>query len=313
MRYQADQPLSVVLNCYNKSAELDKVISSVARNTVRPELVVLSDDGSDDGSPDRFEALCRSHELRWTTLRHRRGTPFQLNRMRNSGIRACPDGLVVILDADLVPARTCFEAHRSLHLQAQDERVISTGPRLEYAFADGTGPVNFLWGFEMIGQASAPALGSLPAMPLWQTTPGSMVAITRRAVETIGWFDESYNGHYGYDDVDFMIRAARLGFRFVADWEAHVIHLPHPPALGARDNSVNRARFIAKYGHDVVYPDLIGRLCRRSWSEYYQNLAREGLAPEMATIALDTVPWPVLAKVLLLKFWRRIMRIEPKV
>jgi glycosyltransferase involved in cell wall biosynthesis len=281
LRYQPGQPISVVLNCHNKAASLPFVITALARGIVRPDLIVLSDDQSTDGSIEKFLKLCEQYQLTCKVVPHPdTGVPFRLNTLRNDGIAACPDGLVVILDADLVLARTGLQRHQELHCE-HTAPIISTGPRLEYARSDCTGAVNFLWGFEGVGHISSPAVGTLPRLPNWQVTSGSLSAMTKRAVEDVGWFDPRYDGNYGFDDVDFTYRAELAGYQFVGDWEAHALHIPHPAAL-ARDNSANRQKFIQKYGFDLVYPEAILRMCRKPWSEYYLEMAKAPSTPETA-------------------------------
>lgn len=276
--YQPGQPVSVVLCCHNKAAGLPQVITALARGIVRPDLVVLSDDRSEDGSIECFLQLCEQWSLPCRVVAHPdTQVPFRLNTLRNDGVAACPDGLVVILDADLVLARTGLQRHQELHCEAGSP-IISTGPRLEYARSDGTGPVHFLWGFEGVGHISSPAIGSFPQLPNWQVTSGSLCALTRRAVEDVGWFDTRYDGNYGFDDVDFTYRAERAGYRFVGDWEAHALHIPHPATLG-RDNSVNRQKFIQKHGFDLVYPEAIVGMCRKAWNEHYSDLAGVPVEP----------------------------------
>lgn len=287
---------------------MHKVIANIAANTYHPDQVVLSDDCSDDGSPECFEELCRRHGLDYRVITHEaNGMPFRLNSMRNDGIKACPEGLVVVLDADLVPARTCFEAHRRIHLEHAGQLVASTGPRLEYAFPDASGPINFLWGFEMIGHVSGPAIGAHPGFPTWHVTPGSMMAMPLDAIREVGWFDTQYDGNYGYDDLDFMIRAERKGARFIGDWECHVIHVPHPPSLGHRDNGPNQAKFIAKYGFDKTYPEILSHLCRKPWNEYYQELmTNHDELISVRTLPLDSVNGWYLLSALIRRCMRRV-------
>ena len=271
LRYQPGQPISVVLNCHNKAACLPFVVRSLARGIVRPDLIVLSDDQSTDGSIELFSKLCEQHRLRCKTISHpNTGISFRLNTLRNDGIAACPDGLVLLLDADLVLARTGLQRHQELHYE-HSVPIISTGPRLEYARSDCTGPVNFLWGFECVGHISSPAVGTLPRLPNWQVTSGSMSALTKRAVEDVGWFDTRYDGNYGFDDIDFTYRAELAGYQFVGDWEAHALHIPHSPTL-SRDNSANRQKFIQKYGFDLVYPEPLVQMCRKAWNEHYSEM-----------------------------------------
>jgi hypothetical protein len=137
LRYQPGQPVSVVLCCHNKAAGLPQVITALARGIVRPDLVVLSDDQSKDGSIELFLKLCEQYRLPSKVVAHSdTQVSFRLNTLRNDGVAACPDGLVLILDADLVLARTGLQRHQELHCE-YNSPIISTGPRLEYARAMG--------------------------------------------------------------------------------------------------------------------------------------------------------------------------------
>lgn len=305
--YQPDQPVSVSFVCKNKASTFPRVLTALAQGIRRPDLVLLADDGSTDGSPEVFARQCKALGLEHRVLDIPPGQPFRINSMRNAGIRAAPDGLVLVLDADLVPARTALDAHRRMHLERAGRPIVSTGPRLEYATEAGDGPVNFMWGFEMVGHVSSPP-EQQQKFPTWQVTPGSLMAMTRRAVEHVGWFDEGYDGHYGYDDVDFMIRAEQAGFEFVGDWEAHVIHVPHPPSLGHRDGSRNAARFAAKYGRNVEVPSLLLRLNRKPWNELYRELmaGRGEVLEHAASLPLDEVPLRLLMRTMSNKVLRRV-------
>lgn len=305
MRYQAGQPVSVGFICRNKAKEIRKIIPQLAAGTVRPDRVVLCDDLSDDGSPEVFEKLCQVHGLEYRVLSLPvEGPRFRINSLRNAAIRASLDGLVVVLDADLVPARTCLEAHRRMHLNHPGEKLVSTGPRLEFASQSGEGPVNFLWGFESVGQVSG---SEGPKLPNWQVTPGSMMGMTQRAVESLGWFDEGYDGFYGFDDVDFMIRADMQGFDFRGDWEAHVIHIPHPRSQIHADSSRNAERFFRKWGMHVVYPEVIRNMGRKPWNETYKELLA-GQHPNtvISALPLEGVSARLMLRVLARKAGRRL-------
>jgi hypothetical protein len=70
LRYQPGQPVSVVLCCHNKAAGLPQVITALARGIVRPDLVVLSDDQSKDGSIELFLKLCEQYRLSSKVVAH---------------------------------------------------------------------------------------------------------------------------------------------------------------------------------------------------------------------------------------------------
>jgi glycosyltransferase involved in cell wall biosynthesis len=314
-RYNADQPISVVLICRDKAQSLPYVLSALARNTRRPDLVVLSDDASTDESPSIFAELCTGHQLAYETVLHPfNGLPFRLNTLRNDGIKVCKEGLIIILDADHVPARTHIESHLELHLKHQ-RGILSTGPRLEYVYPDCSGPINFMWGHESISMLQS---STTEPVPTWTTVLVSNMGVTKQAILQLGGFDPIYDGNYGLDDVDFTYRAWKSGYYFAASFEAYVIHIPHP-MFSNRDSEINLQKFKEKYGFDFTYPPLISSMCRAAWHNYYQHLiaqyASKPTGPQIVVQMLDlkTVSGKVLLKVMLGRILRRAYRtVKPR-
>ncbi len=273
-RYREGDPVSVVLICHNKASNLVPIVRELAVNTRRPNHIVLSDDGSTDGSQTAFLEACDRFGVTGKVIEHDaagEAPAFRINTLRNDGIRACPTGLVAVLDADLLPGRTHLETHAQLHLAHPENDVISTGPRLESANPDGSGPVNFMWGHEPVAMIQPSTMKPIPS---WTAVPGSLMAITTGLFDRLGGFDTDYDGHYGVDDMDFMYRADQAGVFFAGAFGAYVIHLPHPPVFGQRSNERNRELFRTKHGFDVYsqMPSLYKKLGRQAWSDYYDRL-----------------------------------------
>jgi glycosyltransferase involved in cell wall biosynthesis len=248
---------------------LPLVVSALAQNTRRPDLVILCDDASTDASAAVFTTLCSEAALPNKTVNlPDDGAHWRLNTLRNLGIEASLDGLVILMDADVVPARTCLESHSQLHHQ-HPAKCLSTGPRLEYAYPDGSGPINFMWGHEAIGllPSSKP---TDPQFPTWQTVSMANCGFQRQAALELGGFDSRYDGHYGYDDLDFTWRAQQAGFVFAASWEAHVIHLPHGSGTVERDITHNQQKFQSIHGSLPQQPLELTLTGRPAWNEYYQ-------------------------------------------
>ncbi|QYX30152.1 glycosyltransferase family 2 protein [Sphaerospermopsis torques-reginae] len=264
-KYQPGSPISIVIICYNKSKELPYVISAIAKNTLRPDLVVLCDDGSTDDSVQRFIDACESQFLTYKIIQEEpKPNAFRLNTLRNQGVAVCPDGLVIILDADHVPSSTHIQAHVNLHL-SNPQPVLSTGPRLEYANPDCSGAVNFLWGHEPISMMQH---SSDQPIASWTGVLVSNMGMCKQAILELGGFDPIYDGNYGYDDIDFTYRAWLAGYFFASCFETYIIHIPHPPSLGVRDNSINQRKFEAKYKFHPKYPQSVERLTREAWHNY---------------------------------------------
>lgn len=267
-RYKTGEPISIVLVCRNKVEALPHVLSALSRNTLLPNRVVLSDDASTDNSIELFKDLCARMELNAIVIRHpAHNNYFRLNTLRNDGIEACEDGLVIILDADHVPAPTHIQTHVNLHLK-NEKAVLSTGPRFEYAYPDCSGPVNFMWGFESVGMMQASATKPIIS---WTTVLASNLGMAKQAFQQLGMFDPRYDGNYGFDDVDFTYRAWHHGYFFAASLEAYVVHIPHPP-FRKRRGDINKKKFEQKYGLKMSYPAIVDRMVRNTWHDYYQKL-----------------------------------------
>lgn len=77
------------------------------------------------------------------------------------------------------------------------------------------------WG----GFSSAPACPAISSQEAdWLS--GGNCSYRRRVYDLVGDYDESY-GKYGYDDVDFGLRASRAGWRLIACPELTVDHYPN--------------------------------------------------------------------------------------
>jgi glycosyltransferase involved in cell wall biosynthesis len=266
-------PVTLVLVCRNRAGQLPAVLAGIAQSTLWPSEILLCDDASEDESVWAFEEITGRLKLPGRAVKHERGpTLFRINSMRNAGLRASRTERVILLDADHVPAATHLAAHmRMLDL---GQKSLSFGPRLEAANADGTGPVNFMWGHEPYAAMSA-APGE--PLPYWQLVAGSNLGMHRALAEEVGFFDTDYDGAYGYDDVDFNFRIDRAGGKFYGDFAAHVIHLPHEPALGSRDGTRNAELFRKKNGTALNYPPLVPRVTHaENWAARYAEFRKHG-------------------------------------
>lgn len=280
--------LTVVLIAHDQARQLPLVLAAIAANTARPAEVILADDASTDGTADVFQQTCRELSLPGQALRHPPAPsqrPFRVNSMRNAGLRAARTPCVVLLDGDHVPGPLHLATH--LRLLARGEHVVSTGPRLECANADGTGPVSFMWGHEPYGaQQASPEV----PLPSWALVPASNMGLHRAFAERVGMFDPDYDGWYGIDDQDFTCRAHRAGAFFAGEFGAYVVHLPHETALGRRDGSRNMALFRAKHGHDLTYPPFVPHVTHpENWACRYARF-RQGQGPETTAAPVGPLP-----------------------
>ncbi len=235
---------------------------------------MLADDASTDESVDIFLNKCREFSLAHIVTALPPDENYRLNTIRNLGFEAALDGLVILIDGDVVLSPVYIERHLQQHVRHRN--IVSMGPRFEYGTGDRAGPVNFMWGYGA-EQQGLDADGYLPA---WQRGHGGH-CVSRALWKAIGGFDEGYNGTYGIDDLDFLFRLFLADVFPICDFEAYCIHIPHDTLFGSggRDSSGNIAYFCKKYGvPETVLADPIdfSPLTRRrsNWAMVYSEFLK---------------------------------------
>jgi glycosyltransferase involved in cell wall biosynthesis len=279
---------SVVITCKNKALVLPVVLERIARQTRRADLVVLADDASTDASVEIFEAKCREFGLAHVVAALPPGDNYRLNTIRNLGFEAALDGLVMLIDGDVVLSPIYIERHLQQHVRHRN--IVSMGPRFEYGTENRAGPVNFMWGYGA-EQQGLDADGYLPA---WQRAHGGL-CVSRAIWKAIGGFDEGYNGTYGIDDLDFLFRLFLAEVFPICDFEAYCIHIPHDTLFaGGRDSRGNIAYFCKKYdvaetvlADPIDFSPLAHR--RSNWAKDYSEFLR-GLKARKASRPRATNP-----------------------
>ncbi len=225
---------------YRKASVLPLVIESAASGSLVPDLVVVADDGSDDGTPDAAEAACRKHGIPCRILRHPRVAIYRIQAMRNSAVAAALEGVVLLSDSDCILGRYTLEAHSLIHRKFQD--AMGTGARFEY-LAGTSGEFTSMYSTLEFSHCSS---GN------YMVPYGANMSFTKRMWRRLGGFDRSYDLHYGFEDHEFMFRAEQASAVIYADPAAYMFHCPHPTVFGHRDASVNIARFDRSFGRDYV-------------------------------------------------------------
>lgn len=215
-------PVTLVLVSYHKADVIGRVIESVAGGSVVPDLLVVSDDGSTDGTPDAAEAAARRCGLPYRILRHPRAGRYRLQTMRNSGIANALDGLILVSDSDCVFDRYTVESHQAIHLR--HPLAIGSGPRFEYLQGQ-SGPFTSM--YTTLEFAHFPATNYL--VPF-----GANLSFRKSLWRRLGGFDRAYEGSYGLDDHEFCLRAELMGAACVSDPGAYVFHCPHDTIFGGR-------------------------------------------------------------------------------
>jgi glycosyltransferase involved in cell wall biosynthesis len=278
--------ISVVIPCYDLSRELEKTLAGLLTQNQYPASweVIIVDLNS---RADSLEALHRKYRyalplylIQLPELPHQ----YSLSRARNAGIRLASYDWVACLDADCIPGPSYFSSlHNHIDMTARPKPILTA----ERIFIDAAG----LSASEIVANPgrleSAPRARSasnyhlvedrrlprlrLPAMANqphpWDVIHSCNVVFWREDALSVGGYDESYDGYWGYEDIDFA-------FRMVSDLGctpryAKGCHVFHQERIGPDAWCATRSQ-------KTINPNW-ERICRRipGYYDYKRTLYKE--------------------------------------
>jgi len=218
----ADLP-AVIVPVHNAFAELQACLASLRRHVAPQAHVVLIDDASDDARiRPLLQAQVRAAGRGW------RLETQPLNRgfvaTANHGMRLT-DGDVVLLNSDTIVTPGWLEGlQRCL---ASDTAIATATPWTN------NGEIASLPVFcranplpaDIDAVARAIAAAGQPSYPELPTAVGFCMAISRRAITTLGLFDEALFGRGYGEENDFSLRARQAGMKNVLCDDVYVAHV----------------------------------------------------------------------------------------
>lgn len=216
-------PVCVVVPVFNAPEELDACLASVAA-TVGPDTDVLI---IDDASTDPATEIVINH---WKA-RASAGWTFESNSINrgfvataNTGMRACEND-VVLLNSDTVVTPGWIEGLR---------RCLASDPSIATATPwTNNGEIASIPGFCQVNPvprdlprvAEVIARAGTAYYPEIPTAVGFCMALSRNAIEQVGFFDEVLFGKGYGEENDFSLRAVNQGLRNVLCDDVYIAHL----------------------------------------------------------------------------------------
>lgn len=228
---------SVVLCSYNKIEYLKKTSNKIKSLPWSTELI-LSDDLSTDGTIEWAKSSGLFDKI------HCEKFPgsYRLNTIRNEGTKLASKDYIILLDCDCLPDDFYFIGHDIIFALNPD--AISVGITRMYD----------RFGENMINDDRRLDFFNLSYCCIfdWNMCYGGNMAYSKSLWEKIGCFDESYNGEWGYEDMDFGKHAMDLGYKILSCKLASVRHLEHSISKHASEAKLglkfkNRQLFESKY------------------------------------------------------------------
>lgn len=217
--------VGVVIPCRNEAATVGSLLDALAAQEQQPDLVVVVDDGSTDGTAGTIERWRSAHAHPPVRLLPNAGRGIAA--AVNTGVRALGTDLIVRLDGHCRPARDYV---RRLSLLAAAPDVGVAGGAWEIAPGAGSAAARAiaLAGSHPFGSGGAAYRHPRRSDPLTTDTV-PFGCFRRRVWESLGGYDESLGAN---EDYEFNWRARRSGLRVVLDPSVRCTYLARA-TLGA--------------------------------------------------------------------------------
>lgn len=231
--------MTVIITTYNWPTALEKIISSLAQQSLKPHEIIIADDGSKEDTAD----LLNSANFKHLNLKHvwQEDNGFQAARIRNKAVAHAQGNYLIFLDGDCIPLKHFIARHvklaqsgtfvagnRILLSQKLTSKIIQESIDLpswkisDWIQAKQNGDCNRLM-----------PLLCLPFPRLimsrsWRNAKTCNLAVWKDHFMDVNGFDETYQG-WGYEDSDLVIRLLKNGIkRKEGRFAVPVMHLWHP-------------------------------------------------------------------------------------
>ena len=272
--------VSVVIPTRNRPRFLGEAVGSVLNQTEPPLEIIVVDDGSSETCREKIDRLCSlDSSLSIIHFPQNRGA----GAARNFGLAQARGDFVLFLDDDdllqpdtLKSSLDCFRRHPESDIVCCRSRLcFSRNPDGAEAADQARGrTISFLPKVRLVDQLDGRRLEQRPSSELLRFPPPILsLLIRKRCLEPTPFPEDLCAG----EDVYFMLRLARRGFRFTFNPEAEVIVRQHGSNFANRaDHLPGTAVYLSKLLNSGL---LEGKhdlwLCR---AKLFLALARDGQA-----------------------------------
>jgi glycosyltransferase involved in cell wall biosynthesis len=215
-------PITCVVTCFNNSKTLGATVRSVLNQTLPVSEIILSDDGSSDGTRDLVEALARSHD-RITPLLRERNVGVSANR--DLAIRSATQPFITYLDGDDRFARSKVEAEWT----ALNKRHVAVA----YSYIARVWPQN-IWRTHVTDPSETVGIKNLAFHKLAINAGAAPrdLLMSKSLFEAVGGFT---HGVPLLEDWEFIMRLARKDVEWVQSGSLGTIYIQHGKGLSSAD------------------------------------------------------------------------------
>lgn len=193
--------LSIVICTYNRAQLLKGALESLSSQGFNPEdyEIIVCDDGSTDNTQDIVAGLSLRSRLRYFYQPHKSRASA-----RNLGISQAQGDFILFVDDDILAPENLLMEH--FKLQNPKKKIIVRGPVIDTPDYE------------------------IPRNPKAKVKDYSMAffctcnaSVSRRALESLGGFDETFT-EYGWEDTELGLRLRARGYKVKFNLNAIVYH-----------------------------------------------------------------------------------------
>ena len=259
-----NKTVSVVISHFNAHDLLERCLFGLLLQSYPSNLteIIISDDGSVNhvgGIVNKFKKYLKikviSHEHKG----------FRLATVRNNGILAAKGNIIVCLDCDIIPVPELVEAHlKWFHVS---DKIATFGLR-QYIDAQNIHASEIPQLIKKLRESPPVPSASnhfnlfdkrLPELKYIKTHPypcncfhGCNIAFQKDSAMKIGLFDDEFNGHWGYEDIEFGYRLTQAGNYLVYESQALGLHQENTIV------SANQRKVDGKINRQILYKKVRG-------------------------------------------------------
>jgi GT2 family glycosyltransferase len=248
---------AIVIPVFNAPQELEGCLQSVARTVpAGTEVVVIDDASADPATGELLARWRRRADVGWRFLANPRNLGFVATA--NRGMRETA-GDVVLLNSDTETTAGWLEG--LARCLASDPAIATATPWTNNGeiasiprFCEANPPVDRAALESAWGRAMATC--GPPRYPEIPTAVGFCMAVSRRAIDRVGLFDEAVFGRGYGEENDFSMRVRARGMRNVLCDDVYVTHLGGRSfgPLGLRPDADSMQRLLSRH------PDYLARV-----------------------------------------------------
>ena len=272
---------SLIITVFNRSTSLRKALLSLNNQSIKPDELILSDDGSEEDIVSAISGIVRKFNFPVKYVKQA-NKGFRLAKARNNGVRNAEGNLIIFLDQDLIHTKgliktfiTNWKEKRFITgmpvwlgeeqtLKITEQKIIDNDflHLIDENLIDGI--VKQFKKDRTYYYLHKLKLTNQPRLR------GGICAINREDFEKINGYDEKFIG-WGAEDDDLGKRLYKIGIEgFNPFLDEYAIHLFHPKAVildkGVKEQAnyqyyqkkkheIQKGNYRAEFGLDNPYDE----------------------------------------------------------